>query len=532
MADLPVGATFGSLVHAVLEHTDPDARRPARRAARRTSTSSWSGGRSTLDREELADALVAVCDSPLGPLADDATLREIAAARPAARDGLRAAARRRRPRRRPRRRHASATSRRCCAGTCPRATRCAAYADALDRPALGGQSLRGYLTGSVDVVLRRAPAPAATSSSTTRPTGSARRDEPLTAHGYRPEALAAAMGHSDYPLQALLYAVVLHRFLRWRQPGYDPAHAPRRRALPLPARHVRPGDPAGRRCTRAASSRGGRRSRWSRSSPTCSTDGRGGDAMTELFEPVGEHDWRLATGATGLLARRSTRPGVLDGRRRPRRRPGSATWRARPTSGCCSRSRWRCAPSGTGRSASTSPRSRDARARAALARRRRLAGRGRRRRRCVAAGAVRLRARPALPRPLPPARDPGRATTSPPAPRSRRPRSTRRALARARASGSRAGALQRRAGGRRGRAPCRQWTTVLTGGPGTGKTTTVARLLALLADQAERRAPALDRARPRRPARPRPGSRRRSSPSSTGSPAADREARLSAGSRR
>ncbi|GAB2870128.1 exodeoxyribonuclease V subunit alpha [Nocardioides pacificus] len=31
----------------------------------------------------------------------------------------------------------------------------------------------------------------------------------------------------------------------------------------------------------------------------------------------------------------------------------------------------------------------------------------------------------------------------------------------------------------------RQWTTVLTGGPGTGKTTTVARLLALLAEQAE-----------------------------------------------
>ncbi len=33
----------------------------------------------------------------------------------------------------------------------------------------------------------------------------------------------------------------------------------------------------------------------------------------------------------------------------------------------------------------------------------------------------------------------------------------------------------------------RQWTTVLTGGPGTGKTTTVARVLALLADQAESR---------------------------------------------
>jgi exodeoxyribonuclease V alpha subunit len=33
----------------------------------------------------------------------------------------------------------------------------------------------------------------------------------------------------------------------------------------------------------------------------------------------------------------------------------------------------------------------------------------------------------------------------------------------------------------------RQWTTVLTGGPGTGKTTTVARLLVLLADQARAR---------------------------------------------
>jgi exodeoxyribonuclease V beta subunit len=47
-------------------------------------------------------------------------------------------------------------------------------------------------------------------------------DEPLTAAAYRPEALAEAMGHSSYPLQALLYAVVAHRFLRWRLPGYDP----------------------------------------------------------------------------------------------------------------------------------------------------------------------------------------------------------------------------------------------------------------------------------------------------------------------
>ena len=30
------------------------------------------------------------------------------------------------------------------------------------------------------------------------------------------------MLHAHYPLQALLYSVVLHRYLRWRLPGYDP----------------------------------------------------------------------------------------------------------------------------------------------------------------------------------------------------------------------------------------------------------------------------------------------------------------------
>jgi exodeoxyribonuclease V beta subunit len=30
------------------------------------------------------------------------------------------------------------------------------------------------------------------------------------------------MVEAHYPLQALLYSVALHRYLRWRQPGYDP----------------------------------------------------------------------------------------------------------------------------------------------------------------------------------------------------------------------------------------------------------------------------------------------------------------------
>jgi exodeoxyribonuclease V beta subunit len=223
MRDLPVGATFGSLVHAVLEHADPDADDLRAELLQHVDEQRvwWPV---ELDREVLADALVAVCDTPLGPLAGDATLRslslsdrlreldfelplaggDLVAQAPLVRLGDLAPLLREH---------------------LPPGDPVRSFADALDAPQLGGQLLRGYLTGSVDVVLRLpgprylvvdyktnwlGPAPGA-------------EDEVLTADHYRPSALAAAMGHSDYPLQALLYAVVLHRYLRWRQPGYDPA---------------------------------------------------------------------------------------------------------------------------------------------------------------------------------------------------------------------------------------------------------------------------------------------------------------------
>ena len=221
MADLPVGATFGSLVHAVLEHTDPDA--PDLRAELLGHIDEQLGWWPVaLDRDELADALVAVCDSPLGSTADGLTLRRIPL-----RDRLReldfelplsggdlvvdGAGSRLGDLAPLLRRHL------------PEGDPVRGYTEALDVPALGGQSLRGYLTGSVDVVLRlgtRAAPRYVIVDYKTNWLGA--RDEPLTAHAYRPAALDAAMGHSDYPLQALLYAAVLHRFLRWRQPGYDP----------------------------------------------------------------------------------------------------------------------------------------------------------------------------------------------------------------------------------------------------------------------------------------------------------------------
>jgi len=81
------------------------------------------------------------------------------------------------------------------------------------------RSVRGYLTGSIDVVVRGGGAYAVVDYKTNR---LAAFEEELTAWHYRPAALAAEMQRAHYPLQALLYTAALHRYLRWRLPGYDP----------------------------------------------------------------------------------------------------------------------------------------------------------------------------------------------------------------------------------------------------------------------------------------------------------------------
>ncbi len=45
----------------------------------------------------------------------------------------------------------------------------------------------------------------------------------LVAEDFDRAAMAAEMIAANYPLQALLYSVALHRYLRWRLPGYRPA---------------------------------------------------------------------------------------------------------------------------------------------------------------------------------------------------------------------------------------------------------------------------------------------------------------------
>jgi exodeoxyribonuclease V beta subunit len=99
----------------------------------------------------------------------------------------------------------------------------AAYADDLAAPVLASQRMRGFLTGSIDSVLRvRGDDGAPRYLVIDYKTNWLGAEGPLTAWHYRPQALAGAMRDAHYPLQALLYSVALHRFLRWRQPGYRP----------------------------------------------------------------------------------------------------------------------------------------------------------------------------------------------------------------------------------------------------------------------------------------------------------------------
>ncbi len=97
------------------------------------------------------------------------------------------------------------------------------YAERLDDPALR-QTVRGYLTGSIDVVARvpddEGKARFALLDYKTNWLGGVEGE--LTAWHYRPSALAAEMQRAHYGLQALLYTVALHRYLRWRLADYDP----------------------------------------------------------------------------------------------------------------------------------------------------------------------------------------------------------------------------------------------------------------------------------------------------------------------
>jgi exodeoxyribonuclease V beta subunit len=220
MADLPVGATFGTLVHAVFETTDPRAADLAAEVRSRCAEQVALTG-FPLDPAVLAAALVPVLRTPLGPLAGGLTLSDIDSrdrltelefelplAGGDRADSVDLTLGQLAP-----------VIRRFLPSTDP----LAGYAERLASPAFSGLSLRGYLTGSLDAVLRLDGPRYLVADYKTNWLGEFDPDVRLSVRDYRPQALDEVMADSDYPLQAMLYTVALHRFLRWRQPGYDPA---------------------------------------------------------------------------------------------------------------------------------------------------------------------------------------------------------------------------------------------------------------------------------------------------------------------
>ncbi len=304
MADLPAGTTFGTLVHAVLETTDPQAEDLLAELRDRAAEQIDRGG-APFTAEQLAGALLPVMQTPLGPLAGglrltdlpprdrlaeldfeiplaggdtvagdaafgntagdaafgntagdaafgntagdaafgntagDAafgkTLPQAAGAEGASPPGAAVGG-------------APSAGELTLGALAPLIRRhlpatdpLFGYADRLASPSFAGLPLRGYLTGSLDAVFRLPgprylvadyktnwlgdadPGPVLAGPAGAGPAGAVTGPPALSTWHYRPSALDAVMAGSDYPLQAMLYCVALHRFLRWRQPGYDPA---------------------------------------------------------------------------------------------------------------------------------------------------------------------------------------------------------------------------------------------------------------------------------------------------------------------
>jgi exodeoxyribonuclease V beta subunit len=215
----PAGVDFGTFVHTVLEATDFAAPDLDAELAERVA---GAQSRRALDLGEpdlVVSGLRSAIETPLGPVVGGLRLRDVARVDrldelefelplaggddPTGRLTLRAIA---------------AVLR----AHLPAGDPMAGYAARLEDPALRSQ-VRGFLTGSIDLVIRIGCPPAqqfAIVDYKTNWLGPA--GEPLTLAHYRPEALAAEMSRAHYGLQALLYTVALHRYLRWRMPGYEP----------------------------------------------------------------------------------------------------------------------------------------------------------------------------------------------------------------------------------------------------------------------------------------------------------------------
>ena len=223
MGGLPSGVDFGTAVHTVFELVDPTAPDLAAQLRQACAAALDRAGSTTLTVEQLATALQPVYETPLGPLAGGRRLADIPPADRLAELAFEMPLA-----------GGETTRAEVTVGQIgpllrahlPAGDPLEPYAALLEHPALADQPLRGYLNGSIDAVLRVPDAAGVPRylvvDYKTNWLGSF-DGRPLTLGDYLPARLAEAMMGAHYPLQALLYTVAVHRLLRWRQPGYDPA---------------------------------------------------------------------------------------------------------------------------------------------------------------------------------------------------------------------------------------------------------------------------------------------------------------------
>jgi exodeoxyribonuclease V beta subunit len=222
--DLPLGAVpggpqFGTLVHEVLERTDfAAADLEAELRSHVSDALRWNAW--PIDVTTLVTGLRAAIDTPLGPLLPGKRLRDFTrrdylreldfelrlgeSAHPATDRDIGALVLHHLPPGDPLR----------------------PWAEDL-ATGLFDVELAGHLTGSIDLVLRVIDHSAPNSPprfvvadyKTNKLPGFGRESR---SSDYHPDQLPAAMIEHHYPLQALLYSVALHRYLRWRLPDYRP----------------------------------------------------------------------------------------------------------------------------------------------------------------------------------------------------------------------------------------------------------------------------------------------------------------------
>ena len=218
LADVAAGTAFGTFVHSVLEQLDFTADDLAGEIRTLAVEHARAAGLA-LDIDRVVSGLVAAAQTPLGPLFGERSLADIPPADRlaeltfdipivggAAFTRLRAGA------------IGDVLS-----GTLAPDDPLRSYADRLATE-LAGVDIAGWMHGSIDAVFR---VPAAHGHRyivvdyKTNRLHTPGDGDPLAA--YQAHHLLTAMEHHRYPLQALLYSVALHRYLRWRLgAGYSP----------------------------------------------------------------------------------------------------------------------------------------------------------------------------------------------------------------------------------------------------------------------------------------------------------------------